>query len=448
MKKLLLFLLVIGIISAALPGKRGTFKTELKYHWKAKIGNTSYRTIPVESNGLIYIGSNGSHFRDYAIDDGNGVFALSASNGAQKIHFANDQFGDMDVNGILSYDGKFYFGNDNEEFLCVDALGAIQWRIPASGDIEHRPVQFNSGTEKTIAFATETGQIVAVDAKTGKERWSYYHQDFEGWKPGDNRTVFKVKMHFTEANIFFNEPSLVDLNGDAVQDLVYNTNWGGFIAISGNTGKMLWSIDREEESGFVSNMGREKPLIIGEGSKAQLMVMQWNRNDGSKDCIAFYNAKGKLIKRINANRDLGNSLISQTDGVFFTTTSILVPGKNPDDLKIIAIDSAFRKLDEGKIYPRYGDGQVALQKIRYNNEDCAVVLFQYDFLQNRGQSPLMLIGLNSGKVHVKAYLPASSEFTPVLRDFNKDGKIDALIGCYDGYLYCFDYGITTDHLID
>ena len=447
MKKLLLFLLVIGIISAALPGKRGNFKTELSYHWKTKIGNTSYRTIPVISNGNIYIGSNGSHFRDYAIDEGNGVFVLNAANGNQKIHFANDQFGDMDVNGILNDGGKFYFGNDNEEFLCVDALGAVQWRIPASGDIEHRPVLFDVDGQKTVAFATETGQIVALDAATGKERWSYYHKNFEGWKPGDNRTVFKVKMHFTEANIFFNEPSVVDLNGDAVKDLVYNTNWGDFMAISGNTGKVLWSIDREDEPGFVANMGREKPLIIGEGTKAQMMIMQWNQRDGNKDYVAFYNAKGKLIKRIDANRDLGNSLISQTDGAFFTTTSILIPGKSPDDLKIIAIDSAFRTLEGGDISPRFGDGQVSTMKIHYNNEDCAVVLFQYDFLMNRGQSPLMLIGLKTGKVHIKAYLPANSEFTPVLNDFNKDGKIDVLVGCYDGFLYCFNFGITTDHFI-
>jgi hypothetical protein len=77
-----------------------------------------------------------------------------------------------------------------------------------------------------------------------------------------------------------------------------------------------------------------------------------------------------------------------------------------------------------------------------------VVLFQYDFLMNRGQSPLMLIGLRTGKVHIKSYLPANSEFTPVLNDFNKDGKIDVLVGCYDGFLYCFNFGITTDHFID
>jgi len=353
----------------------------------------------------------------------------------------------MDVNGLLIVDGNIYFGNDNEEFLCVDLTGAVKWRIPASGDIEHRPVLFSVNGTNTVVFSTETGQIVALNALTGREVWTYYHKDFEGWKPGDNRTVFKVKMHFTQANIFFNEPSLVDLNGDAVQDLVYNTNYGDFMAFSGSTGKVLWTIDEKDHPGFSVNMAREKPLIIGKGSKAQIMVLLWNQEAANNDYVAFYNAQGKLIKKTEMKRDLGNSLISQTDGVFFTSTSILIPGKTPDDLKVVAIDSAFRKWEGGAIYPRFSDGQVALQKVRYNNEDCAVVLFQSDYSTKTSQSPLMLIGLTSGKVHSKSYLPASSEFTPVLGDFNKDGKIDVLVGCYDGFLYCFDFGISTNHLI-
>jgi outer membrane protein assembly factor BamB len=448
MKRLFLFSALCIIIGAAIPRKPIAYSSSIKEHWKAKIGFTSYRTIPVVANGKILIGSNGSHFRDYAIDNGNGVFGLNSKNGKVEFNFAGEQFGDMDVNGILHLGELNYFGNDNEEFQCVDDKGTLKWRALAGGDVEHTAVALKKGTEEMVVFATETGQVQALNALTGKIIWSYYHANYNGWKPGDNRTIFKVKMHFSEQNSFFNEPNLSDLTNDGVKDLIYNANWGDFVAINGATGKLLWTIDNQDHPSYYINMGREKPLIVGEGANSQIVLLLRDKEDYYKQAIAFYNAKGKLMKIVNVKNNIGYPLISQTRDYLLTNTSIIKPGTHPADVNVISIDSAYFKNDDGKLVSRFGDGQAAQKKILYNKEECALVVYQYDAAMKSNMSPILLIGLKTGKIHYRANLPARSEFTPFIADNNNDGKLDVLIGCYDEYLYCFDLGISVSQLID
>ena len=448
MKHLFLILALILTISASLPKKREVHESSLHQHWKMEIGFTSYRTIPAVVDQKIYIGSNGNHFRDYALDDGNGVFLLHAASGKIAATFANEQFGDMDVNGILRLKDAIFFGNDNDEFICTDKLGKIKWRVYTSGDVEHRPVSIQSEGQELVVFATETGQLQALNAKTGKEIWTYYYKDFDAWKPGDNRTLFKVKMHFTEGNIFFNEPSLSDLNGDGVKDLVYNTNWGDFTAINGKTGNLLWDLDGNDLVDYYLNMGREKPLIIGEGVKSQVLLLIREKEEYTKQAIAIFNSKGKLIKIMPTEVPLGETMLSQTDGFIITNTAIIHPETNSEDLKIVPIEDAQFLNEDGVLTSCYSGGQVAQKKVYYNGETCALIVYQYELKSHSGQSPLLLVGLNSGKVHFKTYLPDRSEFTPYISDFNQDGKLDALIGCYDKYLYCFDLDIPSILLID
>jgi hypothetical protein len=435
-------------MSASLPNKKTVLKSTIRQHWRTKIGCTSYRTIPVIVDGEILIGSNGDHFRDYALDEGNGVFLLNGQNGEITKNFENNQFGDMDVNGILHFNGSNYFGNDNEEFLCVDQNGKTKWRVDASGDIEHRPVLIQSSGKQLVVFATETGQIEALDALSGKEVWTYFDKAFSGWKMGENRTLFKIKMHFSEDFIFFNEPSLADLNADGVNDLVYNSKWGNFTAINGKNGKLLWEIDEDDHSDFYTNMGREKPIIIGEGEKSQIMILL-NSTKDRKDEIAFYNAKGKLIHKVVSSFDLGSSMLSQTSDVFLTSTAIIIPSANPKDVKIIPIENTTYKNTNGTLINKYNQCQVASNKINFNDEPCALIVSQYDYENSSaGQSPMLLIGLKTGKIHYKVNLPSTSEFAPYIADVNKDGKLDVLVGCYDGNLYCFDLDISTSKLIN
>ena len=441
MKRLILLLLLICTMSASLPNQKIVLKTTLKQHWKTKIGCTSYRTIPVITDGKLLIGSNGSNFRDYSIDQANGVYMLNSKNGEVIKNFESKQFGDMDVNGVLNLNGLIYFGNDNEEFLCINQQGDVKWRVAAAGDIEHRPILLNSSGKQMIVFATETGQVQALDPLTGKLIWNYYNKKFSGWKLGENRPIFKIRMYFSQDYLYFNEPSLTDLNGDGVMDLVYNNSWGSFDAISGKTGKLLWEITRGDSDYYWSKMGKEKPLIIGKGSESKIMIL--HQSTAGEEFISFYNAKGKLINKVPSSATLGFALLSQTSDVFLTTQAIIKPSSKGNELKVIPIQFTYSKNQAGKLIKNeFGEGQVAANKINFNDESCAVVVYQ-----GNPFSTLVLIGLNSGKIRYSTKLPAGSEFTPFISDFNKDGNLDVLIGCYDENLYCFDLGISASQLI-
>ena len=70
----------------------------------------------------------------------------------------------------------------------------------------------------------------------------------------------------------------------------------------------------------------------------------------------------------------------------------------------------------------------------------------FDFLKT-GSEQLLLVDEDS-VVHLldgdsfkqlkKYALPAGTETTPLIADADGDGKLEMLVGCYDGYLYCFD----------
>jgi outer membrane protein assembly factor BamB len=447
MKRLLLMMLLIFTISASIPSKKVVLKTTIKEHWRTKIGCTTYRTIPIVEDGKIYIGSNGKFYRDIILDEGNGIYILNSKTGSIYKNFDNKQFGDMDVNGILSLNNFFYYGNDNDEFLCVDADGNTIWRVPTGGDVEHKPSFIKINNQNAIVYATETGQIQALDAVTGKVIWNHYDKRYTGWKFGENREYFKIKMHISEDNVFFNEPSLADLNEDNVSDLIYNKNWGDFCAIDGKTGKLLWDIEKDDLNKYYIMMEREKPLLIGNGKKTQIMLLEFN-NVENKYELAFYNAKGKLIERIKTNLELGMTMISQTTNAFITSTAVIIPGEKPKDVKIIPIENSTRKNDQGKTVGKYYNGQVAANKINFNDEPCALIVYQYDPESKSDQSPMLLIGMKTGKVHLKVNLPSRSEFAPFITDVNHDGKLDVLVGCYDEYLYCFDLDINSNQLIN
>ena len=86
--------------------------SDLKINWSAPIGNVSFRTNIDFLDGNLIIGSNGGNYMDYFIDKGNGVYILDPKTGKTQLNFANESFGDMDVNGVLVYKDRIYFGND------------------------------------------------------------------------------------------------------------------------------------------------------------------------------------------------------------------------------------------------------------------------------------------------------------------------------------------------
>jgi len=294
-RSLLLFLLFGGLFGPVKDSAKRFRPIEKTFPliWKSKVGSACFRGNILLDSSQIVFGSNGNNFMDYDLyDDLSGLYLIDSKNGKIKKHVHGNKFGDMDVNGVLSYQDKLYYGNDNEEFICSSKNGDILWRLPTSGDIEHEPMLISSKKGNMIVYATETGEACAVDPASGKKYWSYFMPDFNGWKPGNNRTIFKVKSYFSNTQTFFTKPVIADLDRDGNDDLVYLTYDDAIIAINGKTGKSQWSI-KNPKSVFdyvISNMGDKKNPIFA------VKQTTWDSTNISKRSMLFINAKGYVIQ--------------------------------------------------------------------------------------------------------------------------------------------------------
>jgi hypothetical protein len=78
-----------------------------------------------------------------------------------------------------------------------------------------------------------------------------------------------------------------------------------------------------------------------------------------------------------------------------------------------------------------------------NHGKCIFNLVQYD-KKDYKKGFLEIISLKDKKIVDRLYLPHDSEMPPSIEDINKDGKLDVLINCRDGNLYCYNLGIRAD----
>ena len=97
------------------PDKYPPIEDHFDLHWSTQMGSASFRSNVIVTNNSLIIGSNGTDFMDYYISDKkSGVYTINRKSGAIMQHFANEPLGDMDVTGLLLYNNRLYFGNDNE----------------------------------------------------------------------------------------------------------------------------------------------------------------------------------------------------------------------------------------------------------------------------------------------------------------------------------------------
>lgn len=412
-------------------------------HWKANIGIASFRSNVLLDSSHVFIGSNGMNFWDYQLSDKkSGVYILNRKTGTVEQHAGGETIGDMDVNGLLLYKGLLYFGNDNEEFLCCDQKGKILWRNPASGDIEHEPVLLNIKGKDVIVYASEAGEVRAVNPLNGKSVWTYLTPDFNGWKPGDNRTLFKVKAYFSNTQSFFTKPLLADLNKDGVQDLIYNTYNKKIIVINGGTGKLLWI----NEDNLINRFDCLTPtqnntLLYGMG-------LAVDKNYNSTPYLYGLNSKGKIVYRKKLPDEFDgnslNSLVSGNNIVFGTSTKLLWLDSN-GRYQFMNRKLNYRDKD-------YSGDTVTMQRNSYspllgsrtfnykNHPDCILLMSQYDY-GNSNNGYLEIISQDTRKVLGRWRYPGGSEMPPIIEDINGDGYLDLLISSRDGNLYCYNMNL-------
>jgi outer membrane protein assembly factor BamB len=402
------------------------FTDLVKFKWKTYIGNTTYRTNMVQYGGQLIIGSNGHNYKDYAIDSDNGVYLLDARTGKQSLHLAYDSYGDMDVNGIAIDGGRIYFGSDNDEFHCFGVSGNLIWSVPVSGDVEVAPVlvDVNGDGQKDAVFVTESGEVAALDAIDGKHLWSFKIKDFSGWKKTQNRFVFKVGDWFRNGMGFMCVPLVVDLNDDGTQDIVAAARDGYIYALDGRSGRQLW---RNEHAGYLTI----RPILMQVNGEPRIYyITEGDETDNWQKHLVCAKANGQIV--FNSN---GINGVQEGFNPVVFGNELVIAGW--DTIYAVNVYSgAFRK---GKI-----DREVKSYSYKYITAKPLLL----DLL-GLGAPQLILLGQN-GKitfmdwknlVRLREYqLPSGTEASPMLADIDCDGKLDLLISCYDGYLYC--YGTT------
>lgn len=445
---LILFVLGISNKDSKKPERFPVIEKKYPLLWKTKTGAASFRTNVVASGGKIIIGSNGMNFRDYHFfDKGSGVNILSATDGKLLRKLSGEQYGDMDVNGVLVRGDSVYFGNDNEEFQCMTTDGRLIWRRPVSGDVEHEPVELDINGRKAIVFGTEKGEVRAVEPASGRTIWTYYIPDFNGWKPGDNRFVFKVGSFFSDTYAFYTKPVVADLNLDGVMDLVYAANNNHVYALNGKTGKALWVVTSNDRTYIQPYI----EVVYDKGIPI-LLINEYTYvygNDGISDHYAsrtLLSRYGKPIhrQRIESKKSyFGLNGLSMQDGraIFISSDSayVLEPGK-----KTISID---RRLPYwGTDW--HGDSSWQLRNsyapVVSNRTfehplygTCLVIFNPSDALSDH--SFIEVVSLTQRKPVQWFELPfRGGEMPPFIGDVNGDGRLEMLVNGYDGYTYCYN----------
>lgn len=428
----------------------------MKRKWVVDIGNMSYRSNFELIDGHIYVGSNGEYFNDWHTwDKKSGVYKINAKSGKLVKKFAGGKMGDMDVNGLLYYKDYLFFGNDNDEFLCTDLNGEIMWRIPVSGDVEHKPTLVKRKEDDVVVFATEVGEVRAVNPENGNTVWEYYHPEFNGWKKGDNRYVFKLTTHFKRGYIFFGEPRRNDYNRDGVIDLHWS-GYNNYTVLSGQDGKLIKSLPKKIKTLNSGEIIKDNnhPIKLGIGESAKFISLDQKDYKGDKQLVVF-NQNGSVHKNFNLSKprllkddenwyaSLGQ--INNTEALIVSSSIIYIYNLNDNSIsEIVNFNKVIKKKysysdDYYNSYQLSGSKDYLKEKI--NTELGLCRLIKWEFGESFHSSPiikLFKVSDNSEVLNLRLDSKNGEEGPLLIKDIDKDGKQELIVEC-DGKLVCYDF---------
>jgi outer membrane protein assembly factor BamB len=336
MRKILYLLLLSLLITPVFAADWSMFKNDISHSgytddalnapltlkWIKDLGFET-DSSPVIVNDVLYIGSTF------------GVFALDVKTGKEIWRFQTDSF----VESVPAVsNGVLYFGADDRKFYAVDAKdGTLKWKndtslggytasavvvdnivyaIPKDGTFY--AFEASSGKliwlnlfgkivesspaigEGIIAFGTDGGDIIALDASTGKQKWGYDTgiidiksspviadgAIFIGSNDGSVYAIYTangtLKWKYSTSDNVHSSPSVK--NGV----VYFGSRDSNFFAIDAATGKLKWEfsnsgpvISAPAISNNVVFFGTQNNVIYGlDANSGQLL---WKNSTGKKD---------------------------------------------------------------------------------------------------------------------------------------------------------------------
>jgi outer membrane protein assembly factor BamB len=136
------------------------------------------------------------------------LHALDATSGSERWRYEPDSL----VSGPTVYEDSVYVFADGSDLVSLDLDGEVAWTRPDVGRIPSDP----TAGDGAIYFGTSDGDLVAVDAATGDERW-------------------RTKVDETAGAV--HRPAFADGR------IHVGSDGGGFVAVDAADGAILWRFD-------------------------------------------------------------------------------------------------------------------------------------------------------------------------------------------------------------
>jgi outer membrane protein assembly factor BamB len=405
--------------------------------WKTYVGQTTYRTNILLHQNKIWLGSNGNTLDKTSQDEFDAVFSIDARTGqvVQKIQplIPNGQkkdLSDLDVNGIAIDENKLYFGIDEGYFYAYDlSQNKILWQyktpflenIENIGNVEGCPVviDLNQDDENDVVFSVRGRGIVALNGKTGSPLW--------------------VQILTNDNGAFLTSPLCVDVNADNIPDVI-SGGWNAtsiereslLYALNGKNGEIIWK--------YTLGTGlKSSPILVEKGEKKAIVVAS------TYSVVHYIDLQGKHLYALDLNLPSG-AISGLYAAVTLSPNETLAIGSswwsgNDDGLWIAHLQKAEIEKEN-----RYGYRIVSNKAQTFfpaNRITASAVVGQINSKKSwqiavpTEKGELLLYDENTRKLE-RYKIPSGSECTPLLADIDGDKKLELLIACYDGYLYCYD----------
>lgn len=208
-----------GVVIAAAGRVLHALRADGTVRFRVKLPRKIYSSPAVADDGTIFVGAQ--DHRLYAIAK-DGVVAWS-----------RDLGGDVDCAPAIGDDGTIFAASDAGHVVAFDARGNERWRVSVGGFVRGGLTVGRAGAIFVGTYGPGP-RVVALDASTGQERWSYRVQGTGAPEFG----IHGAPLEDAEGKLFFG----------AQDDNVYALDAGG---------RLLWT--------FPTRGDVDAPLTIGPG---------------------------------------------------------------------------------------------------------------------------------------------------------------------------------------